>query len=379
MGLELESFGQVFRFIHMPVTHDDLHDFFSLLDTHAREVEKETRSHELAGREPSRPIAVRFEIGEAGSWTLRLSPDGPGECVRDGSSLETAASSSSQTPDCTVSVADDVLLDLANGHKFAMVMLKGLISVTGDRTVFAKELQPLLKAAMSDFKARRQAMLAAATPIGALRVAVHGSSIVADSSHEAYAVYLLEVFEGDQRWTLARRWSQVRALERHISRARPAIKGAPSLPRMLDFAGSLERDFLNRRAGIISDYLNAALASIPTSVLMWSGASLALRLFLSPGDDSFAAPHRIRPPSFTGRARTASAQAPTAATGSSNPATPMSRSNVNGRSSSANGSSSVNGRSSSANGCSSGLSEATSSPFWRRCRVPPPLVRLPHL
>ena len=44
-----------------------------------------------------------------------------------------------------------------------------------------------------------------------MRVIVHGASVVADS-RESFAVYLLEVFEGESRWTLTRRWSEVRAL-----------------------------------------------------------------------------------------------------------------------------------------------------------------------
>ena len=264
----------------MPLSQADLHEFFALLDTHARD--------SGAGREPSRPVAVRFEIGNAGSWTLRAAPNAPGECVRDDEDVDATTRA---PPDCTLCVSDEVLLDLANGRrKFAVAMLKGLISVKGDKTVFATELQSLFRAAMADFKARREAMRSNATPTGALRVVVHGASIVAGESHESYAVYLLEVFEGDQRWTLARRWSEVRALERRMRRARPAIAGVPTLPRSLDFAGSLERAFLARRATIIGTFLNDALQAIPTSVLLCTGASLALRLFLAAGDDNLAAP-----------------------------------------------------------------------------------------
>ena len=261
------------------LTHEELVEFFALLGRHAQDAS--------AGRAPSKPVVVRFELGEAGSWTLRASPTLPGECVRD-------AASSPAEADCTLSVSEAVLLDLANGRrKFAVAMMKGLISLRGDKSVFATELQPLFRAALTDFKAVREARRSAAQPTGALRVVVHGASVVADSL-ESYAVYLLEIFEGDHRWTLARRWSEVRALARRIRRMRPAVAGVPSLPRTLDFAGSLELDFLARRAKIVAAYLTDALEAIPTSVLVCSGESLALRLFLTPGDNLSAAPTPMR-------------------------------------------------------------------------------------
>ena len=49
--------------------------------------------------------------------------------------------------------------------------------------------------------------------------------------------------------------TQVRSLERRIGRMRPAVRGVPKLPRSLDFAGSLEPAFLNRRARLVEAYL----------------------------------------------------------------------------------------------------------------------------
>ena len=256
----------------------DLDEFFGLLDRHARE--------SSAGRTLQRPVAARFDIGAAGCWVLRVFPTGPGECIKDDPAAPTL------TADCSLSVSDDIILDLLNGRrKFAVTLMKGQISVRGDRSIFTNDLQPLFRAAMSDFKARRAARRASDVPAGLLRVVVHGASIVAyDDRPDSFAVYLIEVFEGESRWTLTRRWSEVRALDRRLRRIRPAVASLPALPRSLDFAGSLDRTFLSERGKIIAKYVNEALRAVPTSILMCSGASLALRLFLSPGENAAAAP-----------------------------------------------------------------------------------------
>ena len=43
----------------------------------------------------------------------------------------------------------------------------------------------------------------------ALHVVVHGASVVADA-RDTFAVYLIEVMEGERRWNITRRWSEVR-------------------------------------------------------------------------------------------------------------------------------------------------------------------------
>ena len=135
-----------------------------------------------------------------------------------------------------------------------------------------------------------------------MRVVVHGASVVADS-RESFAVYLLEIFEGDARWTLTRRWSEVRAVARRIRKLRASEVGGaalPTLPRTLDFAGSLEQAFLAKRAEIVASYLTDVLAAVPCSVLHASAVPGAA-LFLAP-NEATAAPRRNVPsalPSFS--------------------------------------------------------------------------------
>ena len=263
----------------------DISDFFESLDAAVGQSRVE------------RALTVRFDLGSAGSWTLRASPLEAGSVEHD------APDARPEPTDCTLTCALDVLLDLANGRrKPAVAFMKGLISVKGDKSVFVA-LQPIIRRAARDFKAQREARNT--TPSGTMRVVVHGASVVADS-RESFAVYLLEIFEGDARWTLTRRWSEVRAVARRIRKLRASEVGGaalPTLPRTLDFAGSLEQAFLAKRAEIVASYLTDVLAAVPCSVLHASGPCPALRLFLAPnevGDGAPGAPMSpLRSPSFS--------------------------------------------------------------------------------
>ena len=269
------------------LTESELLLFFDLLDKAAKSP--------LLASDVTRSIAVRFAIDNLGSWTLRVAPGASGAVTADDGDASAA-----EPVDCTLSCEKSVLLDLANQkRKFAVAFMKGLISVRGDRSVFSS-LQPLIKAAAGDFKAQRDT-LASPSPSDALRVVVHGSSVVADA-RETFAVYLIEVFEGDSRWTLARRWSEIRTLARRVGRLRPAtgFGPLPTLPRSLDFAGSLEQAFLDKRAILIGTYISAVLLALPTSVLGESGAE-PLRLFLAPADlgPSATSHHGLTSPGIT--------------------------------------------------------------------------------
>ena len=167
---------------------------------------------------------VRFVISNLASWTLHVEPGGPGSCTADDPAEPAAAA------ECTLTCEKNVLLDLANGSHLL------------------------------------------------------GPSIVADSS-ETFAVYQLECFERDSRWTVVRRWSELRTFSQQLSRLRTGDGHVPALPRSLDFAASLEPAFLAKRAAHISDYLTEALAALPTSVLLGRGAP-PLILFLSPDEVS---------------------------------------------------------------------------------------------
>ena len=278
------------------LTEADLSLFFAALDDAARSP--------LLTSQLTQAVTVRFVISNLGVWTLRASSDGAGSVTAD--SAAAADGETSADADCTLSCEKSVLLDLANGRrKFIVAFMKGLISVRGDRSVFSA-LQPIIRAAAEDFRARREERLTSAGPSRALRVTVHGASVVADRS-ETFAVYLLEVFEGDSRWTLARRCSELRTLARRLYRLRHlAANGVPlpSLPRSLDLAGSLEASFLTRRTGLMSGYLSGALAALPTSVLHATGAEPIID-FLSPdgpslGGSASAAPTSTqRPQSLT--------------------------------------------------------------------------------
>lgn len=223
----------------MSLTESDVYLFFASLDTAARATQNSSLS---------KPVAVRFDLGDAGSWTLRMSPTAPGSVER---SSETSPGDDTSV-DCTLSCALNILLDMANGRrKPAVAFLRGQIGVRGDRSLLPL-LQPLIKAAGDDFKTLRAARRQTVGTSSSLAVTVHGASIVADK-RESYAVYLLEVFEGDARWTLTRRWSEVRALERRLRRIRSSLSSPPPvLPRSLDFAGSLEQPFLAKRSGPLS-------------------------------------------------------------------------------------------------------------------------------
>ena len=258
------------------MNEDDLTNWFSTLDAAARAP--------LLLSDLTRSITARFTIPNLGSWTLRVAPNVPGSVTADD------PSSTNDEADCTLTCEKSVLLDLANGRrKFAVAFMKGLLSVRGDKSVFTS-LTPLIRAAARDFKAQREARQSAAEGASrALRVTVHGASVVTSSASETFAVYLLEVFEADSRWTIARRWSEVRTLARRLYRLPSPTTNSngganghklPSLPRSLDFAGSLEAPFLNKRTTLISEYLRSALLALPTSVLP-AGAE-PMRRFLSP-------------------------------------------------------------------------------------------------
>ena len=257
---------------------DDLRLFLACLDTAAR----------VPIPVLTKPTVIRFALGSAGTWTLKARSDMPGSLEHEAGPAEARESA-----DCTLSCALPVLLDIANGRKKpAIAYMKGLITVKGDRSVF-QPLTGVLRAAALDFKAQREARAAEAERRGdaGLRVAVHSPTLVADA-REKYAVYQLDVSEGTSLWSVTRRWSELRALERRISRMKPPVRGIVGLPRTLDFAGSLEPAFLANRAKIMQAYLGDLLRAAPTSVTRCTGASVALREFLSPSVDAppFASP-----------------------------------------------------------------------------------------
>jgi aarF domain-containing kinase len=257
---------------------DDLRLFLACLDTAAR----------VPIPVLTKPTVIRFALGSAGTWALKARSDMPGSLEHEAGPAEARESA-----DCTLSCALPVLLDIANGRKKpAIAYMKGLITVKGDRSVF-QPLTGVLRAAALDFKAQREARAAEAERRGntGLRVAVHSPTLVADA-REKYAVYVLDVSEGTSHWSVTRRWSELRALERRISRMKPPVRGIVGLPRTLDFAGSLEPAFLANRAKIMQAYLGDLLRAAPTSVMRCTGASVALREFLSPSGDAppFASP-----------------------------------------------------------------------------------------
>ena len=190
----------------------------------------------------SRPVAVRFSLGDAGSWLLRASPLAPGSVVAE----EVGAPSAAEAT-CTVRCSLQVLLDLADGRlKPAAAFLKGLVSVTGERAVFMQ-----LRGAIQSAGLELRQELVARRPTGSVSVAVVGASVHA-GAHDRYAVYQLQVGEGAHSWQVARRWSEVRQLERQLAKLKPpALAPPPQLPRSLDWAGSLEPAFVAKRCQVL--------------------------------------------------------------------------------------------------------------------------------
>ena len=95
-------------------------------------------------KELKQPIAVRFALGIDGSWLLRASPTEPGSAR-----LEPHGSIHSPVPvDCTVTCKDGALLKLASGQlKPAVALLKGLLSVSGTKSVFMSIFLPVYPSA----------------------------------------------------------------------------------------------------------------------------------------------------------------------------------------------------------------------------------------
>ena len=224
----------------------DVRDFFEVLDAAAK-----------AGPliELQRPATVLIRLGQAGEWWVRVSPTEPGSVVRTEASTGEAA-------DFTLTSSASVLLDLANGRrKPVAALMKGLINARGDKSILPPILK-ILKAAGEEIR-RRQQLQTAPDP-AALRAVVHGASVVADA-RDTFAVYRIQVSEAGAHWTIVRRWSELRSLERRLGKIRPAVKGLPSLPRSLDIAGSLEPSFLAQRARLIESYLSDALTCAAAS------------------------------------------------------------------------------------------------------------------
>jgi len=224
----------------------------------------------------AKPVAVRFALGEAGSWLLRASPSAPGSVV-----LENGAAPQQVDAACTVSCSQQTLLDLAGGRlKPAAAYLKGQIRVAGDRAVFM-QLRSAIQAAGLELKHE-----VGARPSSAASVAVLGATVRA-GANDRYAVYQLQVSEGERSWLLLRRWSEVRQLERQLTKLRPAaVAPPPKLPRSLDFAGSLEAAFLAKRCAEISRYVDGLLASYALSLADGEGPEPLLRFLADDGDDA---------------------------------------------------------------------------------------------
>ena len=189
----------------------------------------------------TKPIAVRFDISEVGSFLLRASPHAPGSVAK-----EEPSARSEDPVTCTLRCSLTVLLDLAGGRiKPAAAYLRGLISVGGDRAVFM-QLRGVLQAAVMEFKQEGMG------EPGAVSVAVLGATVHA-GPNERYAVYQLEVSEGADSWLLLRRWSELRVLERAMAKLRPpGLAAAPRLPRWLDLAGSPEAPLARKARGLRS-------------------------------------------------------------------------------------------------------------------------------
>ena len=94
------------------------------------------------------PVAVRFDLGAAGSFLLKASPHVPGSVTKE----DPSSRASEDIVTCTLSCSLKVLLDLAGGRiKPAAAYLRGLISVGGDRAVFM-QLRSVLQAAAMELK-----------------------------------------------------------------------------------------------------------------------------------------------------------------------------------------------------------------------------------
>ena len=246
---------------------DEIARFFNCLDR--------SLASRAAPAELTKPVAVRFCLGAGGDWLLRAAPSSTGSVTR------LAAGDDATAADCTITSELGALLDVASGRvKPAAALLKGLISVRGEKAVFM-QLRGAIQQAALEFKAESVAM----RPASSVSVAVIGASVGADASSR-FGVYHLQVGERGASWQRAARWSELRALERRMSRLRPVSLGVrvPSLPRSLDFAGSLEPSFLQKRARIIGEYLGQLLAAFPTSLAEGTGPA-PLREFLEPDDE----------------------------------------------------------------------------------------------
>ena len=252
------------------------------------------------------PVAMRFALSDAGSWVLRGSPTGPGSAQLEADEVQEGV-------DCTISCTLAVLLDIASGRKRPMsALVRGQIRVSGDRSVFSKgwAIIEVMQQVAASFTPPTVEEPPPPETSGFARIEVHGASVHADES-DRYAVYHVEVFEAQTRWTVTRRWSQLRALVmlrapttgpistdafapslsatvlfpqalsrrrpptrvcapgrqvRRVSKLTPTVGRMPYLPRMLDFAGSLEPRFLRMRSQFVASYLTALLEAFPTSI-----------------------------------------------------------------------------------------------------------------
>ena len=231
----------------------------------------------------ARPVAIRFALGDAGSYLLKASPHAAGSVAREPSKQQVDVEEVSCTLSCTL----QVLLDLAGGQlKPATAFIRGLIKISGERAVFM-QLRSVIQAAALELKQE-----AGARQSGGVSVAVLGASVHAGAD-DRYAVYQLQVTEHGESWLLERRWSEVRGLARAIAKLRPPGRSvSPRLPWWLDFAGSLEPSFLAQRCGVLAPYLQAVAKAWPRLSVASRTGPAPLVEFLSPD----AAPPNSAPP-----------------------------------------------------------------------------------
>ncbi|KAL3915255.1 MAG: hypothetical protein SGPRY_007304 [Prymnesium sp.] len=208
--------------------------------------------------ELGRKVSILFVLEHGESYLIHASPhEGGGAALFEEGGRERA--------DCTIGCSVATLLDLAAGRKRPLAaLLRRQISLSGDRGALS-EAWPLVEA-MKDIAAAYREPLReegegspgplhvpaeenTAAPISlrgeegeaahpeaigreqsggalpcsprqgepqapaaSLRVEVHGAS-VHEEEKLRFAVYHLEVFEGNSCWTLTRRWSELRALQ----------------------------------------------------------------------------------------------------------------------------------------------------------------------
>jgi len=144
-----------------------------------------------------KPALIRFELaagsGPGWTWEVRASPDAAGGVTSPSPAGAAAAmtpltSSSAPAPaDCTVSCTLVHFLDLATGRlKPASALLRGLVKIRGDRSVFLLLRVPMA-AAGAAYKAAAAAV-AAQSPASGVAVEVVAVGTVT-SGGQTYATY----------------------------------------------------------------------------------------------------------------------------------------------------------------------------------------------